>query len=109
MRQRYGGRTAVTPNQALSFRSRAFVAAALMTALLWTSASARAADTDAPYAPPPPTAGMEPRGSNGPGGPAAREDEPALGEERSPGSGEVGPPPFQGGCPYRGRTLELIV
>ncbi len=43
------------------------------------------------------------------GAPALREDEPSAGGFVEPDAEQEARPPFSGGCPYGGRSLELIV
>lgn len=97
---------------AVSARIGTPVAIALAAATLLTSAMLCApvwsAESETPITPAPPPVGMEGWRSEAPKGPALREDEPATGGGRTPEAGDADPPP-QGGCPYRGRTLELIV
>lgn len=107
MQQRYGVCSAVAHMHVKSLRIGAMAAASLLLSLLWMAAAAWGADNDVPM--PPPVPGIERSGPEAPGGPATRRDEPDLDEEIAPEAGEASPLPFQGGCPYRGRALELIV
>jgi hypothetical protein len=109
MHTRNGVRSAVKFARVASPRMRAFEAAALLATLFWIAACAWAADADAPVGSPSPGARMERGGTDLPSGPAMREDDPAMSDERTPDSGKADPPLLPRGCPYRGRTLELMV
>ncbi|HRY07976.1 MAG TPA: hypothetical protein P5114_12715 [Hyphomicrobiaceae bacterium] len=109
MQQRHGVCSVLLPIAVARLRYGAIVTAAFLVSLLWLAISTKAGENNALDAAPPPSAGMEPGNLNAPRGPAIREDEPTVDGEREPQADEVSPPPYQGGCPYRGRKLELIV
>lgn len=109
MQQRDGVRVRVGRTLVLPLRIHVLAAATLVVAQFWSASYVAATDSEVPMASPPPAAGVEPGGGDAPGGAPMREDETNTGEERAPEAGDAGPQPFQGGCPYRGRSLELIV
>lgn len=93
-------------------RRRAGLAAATLLAAIATvsfaASPAQAADGTNRLSPSPEMKGADPDQRRAT--PPLREDEPEDGGRRAPDeSEEVRPPPYSGGCPYRGKTLELIV
>ena len=83
------------------------LAVVLAAMLLLPDARLRAAELDAPPAPQ-----QQPdAGSDRVSPPSMREDEPAPGNGDPKADSDTGasPPGYRGGCPYRGKSLELIV
>jgi len=68
-------------------------------------ASAADATAPVPQTQPPPAAGRQPAPSHR-DAPPMREDLP---DAKSPEAEQDAQPPYRGGCPYRDRSLELIV
>lgn len=115
MQQRHDVRFPAAMRLSGPVRVCAILVVAALSPILYTAGLATAAEgiTPAPQAPsatpqaPPPASGSGSGGTlNSEGAPQLREDEPAAGETEGE---QEARPPFRGGCPYRGRSLELIV